>query len=446
MRSISCSILVGLLMAVSRAAQAADPASTETPTQQLHHFEEILEQGPPLSLQAALRDATDRDPALAELRAQIAAVRQRAAQARFLNPPMLEGQIWQWPISTLNPARVEMYMLSVSQELPGRGKRTLRADVAEKDVALLEADSVRRTRELTNRVAQAYIELFAARQAISIHQSTLALLQQVVAATQARYESGSVPQYDVLAGIVELSKLHEDLIDLDREHQLTAAKLNSLLQRDPDAPIGHLDEPAEPLPLRPVVELQQTALERHPDVMAARAMQERAAARQAEARGDLKPDFRISAGYMLRPGGNEDGWLASVGLTWPKAPWARGKVDARVAEAAADREAAVARERAAVTQIRLAVHDAYTRARAAEQRVRLLRTTLLPQSRQAVEVSSIAYQSNRTAVQAVLNEQRMLREGQLNYYRALADVNQAVAELESLVGEEVTTVPVVARQ
>ena len=217
------------------------------------------------------------------------------------------------------------------------------------------------------------------------------------------------------------------------------------MQRDPDAPIGHLDEPADPSPLRPLLELQQAALDLHPDVLAAHAMQERTVAMQAQARADLKPDFRVSAGYMARSD-NEDAWLASVGLTWPKAPWARGKVDARLAEATAEQQAAAARERAAVTQIRLAVHDAYTRASAAEQRVRLLRTTLLPQSRQAVEVSSIAYQSNRADLQAVLNEQQMLRHSQLSYYRAVTETRQAIAELESLVGGVVTTVPVIAQQ
>jgi len=450
MRHIIRSILLILAATDVRLAQTSEAADQTAPppqTPQLHHFEEVREQGPPLSIQAALREATDRDPALAELKAQIVAVRQRAVQARSLDAPMLEGQIWQWPIGTLNPSRADMYMLSVSQEFPGRGKRTLRAGVVEKDVALFEAGVERRARELRNEITQAYVELVVARQAIAIHQNTLGLLQHVVTATQARYESGSVSQYDVLAGVVELSKLHEDLIDLDREHQLTAARLNTLMQRDPDAPIGRLDEPVDPLPLRPLLELQQAALELHPDVVAARAMQERTVAMQAEARGDLRPDLRISAGYMARPGNdNEDAWLASVGLTWPKAPWARKKVDARVAEATAEQEAGAARERAAVAQIRLAVHDAYTRASAAEQRVRLLRTTLLPQSRQAVEVSSIAYQSNRADLQAVLNEQRMLRDSQLSYYRAVTEVRQAIAELESLVGGMVTTVPVIAQQ
>lgn len=436
--------IIGLLFVVTLAqaglsgAQTVETTSTSASTaQQLHHFAEIIEKGPPLSLESARREAIERDPGLAELQAEMAAARQRMTQARSLDPPMVEGQIWQWPIRTLNPARVDMYMLSVGQEFPGRGKRALREAVAEKDIAVIEADVARRSRERTGEVVQTYVELFVARRVITIHQDTLSLLQQVVAATQARYESGSVPQSDVLAGVVELSKLHEDLIELDQEHQLTAAKLNALLQRDPDAPIGRLDEPRERPPLRPLIELQQVALDRDPDVMGARALQQRATAMQAEARGDLKPDIRVAAGYMVRPG-SEDGWLASVGLTWPSAPWARKKIDARLAETGAERQAAQAKEQAARTTIRLGVHDAYTRAVAATQRAQLLRTTLLPQSRQAVAVSSIAYESNRTDLQAVLNEQRMLRESQLSYYRALADTQQAIGDLERLVGADVT--------
>ena len=447
MRKITDWVLLIALVATGRIseAQVLDSHSAPAAAQQLHHFEGVLEAGPPLSLETARREALERDPALAALNAQMAAARQRVIEARVLAPPMIEGQIWQWPIGTLNPAKVDMYMLSVGQEFPGRGKRALRAAVAEKDIALLDADKASRTRELIEEVAQTYVELFGARQAIAIHQNTLSLLQQVVAVTQVRYESGAVSQYDVIAGVVELSKLHEDLIQLGQEHQLTAGRLNALRQRDPDAPIGRVDAPLEPPLLRPLNELQQAAIEHHPAVTTARTTEERAVAMQAEARGDFKPDVRVSAGYMARPSG-EDGWLASVGLTWPKAPWSRKKVEARVAEAAAEQEAALAKERGAATAIRLSVHNAYTRASAAAERVQLLRTTLLPQSKQAVEVSSIAYQSNRADLQAVLNEQRMLRDSELGYYRALTEAHQAIAELQRLVGGDVTIAALTARQ
>src|ERR671935_100379 len=92
------------------------------------------------ALAAAIADALARNPDVAALRAQLPVTRARPAQERALPPPMLEAQIWQWPINTLNPANTNMYMLMVGQEIPGRGKRNLKAAIAEKDIALAESD------------------------------------------------------------------------------------------------------------------------------------------------------------------------------------------------------------------------------------------------------------------------------------------------------------------
>src|SRR6266571_1830344 len=120
----------------------------------------------PLTLAAAVEEAMARNPELVALRQQIDVARQRPVQERFLNAPMVEAQIWQWPINTLNPANTNMYMLMASQEIPGRGKRALRAAVAEKDIGLAESDVAIRARDIVDEIKQAYASLFIARRAI----------------------------------------------------------------------------------------------------------------------------------------------------------------------------------------------------------------------------------------------------------------------------------------
>src|SRR5580692_8299205 len=117
-------------------------------------------EGPPLTLKAAIDEALSMNLDVAALRAQVDVTRQRPAQEHSLAPPMLEGTIWQWPINSLNPANTNMYMFMVGQELPGRGKRDLRAAVAEKDVSLAESDVAIRARQVVNEVKQAYASLF----------------------------------------------------------------------------------------------------------------------------------------------------------------------------------------------------------------------------------------------------------------------------------------------
>ena len=131
-----------------------------------------------------------------------------------------------------------------------------------------------------------------------------------------------------------------------------------------------------------------------------------------------------------------DALLARVGVTWPRAPWSRGKVDAHVAEQTAAVEAAKARERAMESGVRLAVQEAYVHAQSAQDRAALLRTTILPQAQQTLDVSRIAYQTDRGDFQALLESERMLLDVQLDYFRALSDFSQATGDLERAIGTD----------
>src|SRR5687768_3364697 len=117
-RTVLVGALTGCLLATRASAQEVEGLQT-----------------PPLTLSAAVREVFERHPALISLRAQTAAADRAAVRERFLMPPTLEAQIWAWPVTTLNPARTDMYMFMAEQELPGNGKRAAR-----ELVALREAD------------------------------------------------------------------------------------------------------------------------------------------------------------------------------------------------------------------------------------------------------------------------------------------------------------------
>ena len=95
--------------------------------------------------------------------------------------------------------------------------------------------------------------------------------------------------------------------------------------------------------------------------------------------------------------------------------------------------------------VRLAVQEAYARAKSAQDRAVLLRTTIVPQSRQTFEVSRVAYQTDRVDFQALIDNERMLLDSQLDYYRALSDFEIAVGDLERAVGTELPASTPVAR-
>ncbi len=255
------------------------PAETRTPDGPRQY------DGLPLTLASALAEAASQNPDILADRQQVDVTRARPAQARSLAPPTFATQIWPWPINTLNPANTTMYMFTATQELPGRGKRDLRAAVAAKDIDLAETDVAVRTRETTTRVKQAYAALAQARKAIDIHLESEALLRQFADVSQAIYATGASSQQDVLKGVVELSKRHDDVIADEEQEHVASAQLNALMGRALDAPIGPLADSDERTLAISITQLEEIATAQRPELprgaSASRTRPSRVDARQA---------------------------------------------------------------------------------------------------------------------------------------------------------------------
>ena len=432
--TVSILVVFGFATAV---AEQTGPQQGPVPGQlpQMPAGQRPTEAGSPFSLDAALTDALANNPELIALRRQFEAARERPAQERFLAAPTFEAQIWQWPINTLNPTNTNMYMFMFGQDIPGPGKRRLREAVVQKDVELAATDISVRARHVVDQVKRAYAELFLSRKAIEVHHSSVDLLRQLADVAQVKYTTGRISQQDVLKAVVELSRVHDHLITLDEQAQLAEAQLNTLLDRPPGAAVGPLAEPRERLLLPTADALQQLAVEHQPELTMARLGAERADAQLAVVNREYKPDFFAMGGYMLMPN-DRDALMAKVGITWPAAPWSRGRLDARRAEATAEIAAANARLRTVENALRLAVHQAFVRAKSAEQRAALLRTTIVPQSEQTLEVSRVAYQTDRVEFLAIIDNERVRLDAQLDYFRALSDLEQALADLERAIGTD----------
>jgi outer membrane protein, heavy metal efflux system len=433
-RSVYSSIVcASWFVAASAGVGAQTPPATSRLEQLPRLDRQLTYAGPPLTLRDAIDEALQRNPTLIALRREFDAARQRPARSQFLSPPTVSAQIWQWPINTLNPHNTNMYMLLIEQEIPGRGKRDLRTAVAQKDADLASNDVAVSARQLLGELKHAYATLLVARNAADVYGESAAVLRQLADVAESKYASGRISQSDVLKPVVELSKLYDDALMFRQQADLASAQLNALMARPVEAPIGALLDESTHAELPALSALVQLATDHQPELQAARLAIERAKADVAAVKGDAKPDFILQGGYMLTPRGT-DAWTAQVGITWPSAPWAHGKIDARIAETTAEVSAAEARLQATEQALRLTIQQAYIRVRTAEQRAALLQTTIVPQSRQILEVSRIGYASDRTDVLTLLENQRTLLAEQLDYFRVLADLAEARADLDGAVG------------
>src|SRR5207249_10680507 len=97
------------------------------------------------------------------------------------------------------------------------------------------------------------------------------LVNDCFAIANARFRAGKRTQVDVLKSSVELSKLENELPVLEQQKETAKAKLNLLLSRAPQSPLGEPVGPSGPTEpgKRPTLEeLQQLAVQSRPELRA----------------------------------------------------------------------------------------------------------------------------------------------------------------------------------
>ena len=386
---------------------------------------------PTLTLTGAIQQALHANLELVALRADYEAARAAVPEARFLDAPMLQTQIWGWPVTTLNPTRTDMYMFMAEQELPGRGKRAAREMVAGREAGMSQAQIAVRANEIVNDVKQAYVELLLARATSALYDQQMPVLRQMADAATLRYASGHTGQHDTVKSVVELGRLQADAIEWRERARTAEARLATLL--------GDLSgEPLPPLAaadavVTSIVDAEATAVERHPDVLLASAVVAREEAELARLRGERKPDFVVGGGYMLQPGG-AGAWTAQAGITWPNAPWSRGKLNTEIDAQERRLVAARTHRDAVVSSVRRSVREATVRLEAARERAQLLETNVIPHAQHDFDVARTAYAAGRAEFADLLESQRALLSTRMDVAMARAEVQRVIAEFDMAVG------------
>jgi outer membrane protein TolC len=387
-------------------------------------------EAPSLTLPTAVEEALQRNPELVALRREYEAARAVPAQERFLGPPMLEAQIWGWPVTTLNPVRTDMYMVMAEQELPGKGKRAARALVAEREADMSQQQVAVRANQILADVRNAYIDLAFTRETFALYSRQAALLDQLTETATLRYAAGEGAQHHTVVALVELANVQKERIAAEERAQAAEARLNTLLARS----VSQTVEVLEPIAATSSPEeAAQRALARHPEVAMVEAAVAREQAELERLRGERRPDFVVGGGYMLMPG-DAGAWTARAGITWPNAPWSRGRLTTAIEVQAKRVEAVKARRDVVASQLRQAVREGVIRLKAAERQVRLINSTVLPQIEHAFELTRLSYAAGEGPFTETLDTRRMLFSMELEYLEARANVARARADLETVAG------------
>jgi len=424
-----------LLAALGLHANAQEPFSVADAF--LPQHEHAAATGPSLTLEEVERSALLNNPDIRVAARRVAVLEARKPAAGALDDPSLMYRGWQVPLRQPWNYNAAMNMFSISQNLPGFGKRGLRNDIAQSQVTEAKAALDATRLDVRVRVRKAFYDLLRTEDELRVHDQHVDTARHGVEAASIKYTVGKVPQQDILKAQVALTRLAEHLIHFEEDAELARIRLNTLLGRSPRTPIAVAGSYETPAQLPGVEELEKLAVVSRPDLRQSQAMLETSRKEQALANKTYSPDFSVSAGYMLLPNGSEfrNNYMieGSINLPWLN----RRKHDAEIAEASAK----VNEQDAELTAMRNAafgqIQEALAQVTAAKKLVDVYQRSLRPQAEATLHSAVIAYENDRSDFLNLLDSQMVVVDIDQAYFESLADFQTKLADLELAVGSPI---------
>ncbi|HVP63890.1 MAG TPA: TolC family protein [candidate division Zixibacteria bacterium] len=418
-------ILLFLLFA-GTAAAAQQPGSAAPPGESSVNAQ-------PLTLDDVVREVQLRNPALTSAQRAVEARKLAVGVAGALPDPTVTLAYMgsAWPFKTMENDPSSYRGVSAMQMLPLGGKRELRREMARKEVNASEADQLAVARRLTAEAKAAYYDYFYYDKALSITAANKARLQQLADISEARYRVGKAMQADVLRANLELTMLLQREVTLQQQREIAAAKLNTLMGRQPDVP---LSPPAaigrEALPalaaLTPVAEANDPMLKKEQSMIARNQMA------IAMAQKEYTPDLSVGYMYQQRTG-NPDMYGMQFTVNVPV--FYRSKQRQAMEQAKLDLASSEQSREARKLELAYELKQSHATAVNAEKMLDLYDKAILPQAELALQSAQSSYSVGTSDFLTVITNFTTIHGYQLDYYRQLADYQTALARIEALTGD-----------
>lgn len=394
----------------------------------------------PVSLNALIDEALKNNPQIQAAQRRWEASQARVPQAKSLDNPTIGITFEKIPRGTvkLNKTMPEDRMLTLSQFLPFFGKLKLKGQIALVESQMVAAEYKNTELEIINQLKTAYYDLFMNAKEIEFLTESLKLLEGIAAVSESRYAVGDMRQEAVYKIHSEIAKLNTDIINLDQEKNFKETRINALLNRDMESPLGQPDLNEDAGFHEDIDSLYRSALDNQPELMIFSYAIEKNKHAKVLARKSSFPDLMGSIVQRGITAGSIGAWDMMLSFTAPLWFWTKQRYE--VKESIANLEQAEAAYKAMKNKALSEVKYLAMKLEVSKNTINLYKTSLIPILESSIASSMASYQSGQGDFMMLLDSQRMLVDTRMNYYQTLVDYNTNLADLERALGGELSEV------
>ena len=419
-RRAACSLCVAALMI---ALLATMPAQAQVPAS--------------LTLMAAEDLALEQEPGQAALNARAKALEDQSVVAGQLPDPTLRVGIANFPIESggFSTEGMTQAQIGLRQSFPPGNTRAARTRQYQSLAAEMSENADARGRAVLMSVRSAWLETYYWEKAHSIVSESRPFFSDLLTVTRSLYSVGSKDQQDVLRAELELSRLDDRLIDINRQRARARAELSEWIGVDSGRPI------ADKLPdweRAPSIDALRAAIVRHPKLRAVDAAIDARGAGVELAKESFKPGWAMDLAYGYRdgslPAGEPRSDFVSLSVTVDLPIFRRNRQDRGLAAALSERHAVSQSRDALLRTLNSQLDSEYARWQDLSRRVDLYDRLILNQTRDLANAALASYQSETGDFADVMRGFIDQLDTQLDLIRLKVDRAQSYSVLADLGG------------
>ena len=379
------------------------------------------------------------NPGIKAARKTLRATLEQYPQATYLDNVLRQYNAFTKQLDTKigQPRHKEM----TSMKFPFPDGLALKGQIVTEDVQIAQREIDIALRELVTDIRLAYSDYLYLTEAIGINQENQQLLRQMIQIAQAKFRVGIGKYHSVIMAQVEFSKLSDSILTLEQQRETIIARINTLLNRPPDAPLGMPKPLVHEGVAQPLAELYTLALKSRQEIQKQKLTISKMNLMIQLATRMAYPDATLGASYF------EERMTLSTGTSKMPPTFSTqrtlnmensasfGHKDAYIREVEIKVSAMEQMLVGLENRTRFVVKKHHVGLETAKRSIALYRNILLPQAQGALEAANTAYQAAQVDFIGFLDTERTLLKFRLEEQRAFRDHRHHLAQLEQAVGQ-----------
>ncbi|MFZ3254580.1 MAG: TolC family protein [Syntrophales bacterium] len=384
-----------------------------------------------LTVEKAVQRALTHNPDLQTLRLEEEAAGGQLEKARLLlnNNPTIEGNISKKdrPEEEGGGAFTN-YGFKLSQEFEVAGQRSLRVDIAEKELARVKAGIKDKERVLIADVKDACANVLASKKKSGLAREIVQLNEELLGYTKIKFQAGESSGLDVNLAEVELSKAKRELLLSEREYREALLALQGLLGLSPDMSLALQGDLPSESPVLPDKEVLKAALSRRPDAKASAFEAEKTLSALKLATKGASPNITLSGFYDRDERRNAVGIEMSIPLPLFDRKQAEKK------EAYARAEGAKIKSGGLKKAIDREIEQAFGDLSTAIEELSLFKKEIIAKAVENLNLLNLAFKEGKIGFFEVRFAQKDTIEAQFAYIEAQTRTQLALNAIEKAIG------------